>query len=160
VKTILERNGGLASPARTVKSLLGWRYPDPYTRSDPENIANGFYEVGVHDEQPDYPRGYNEPPGFTRVRSIAKAVCFLMSGRRIAEIHKTPRCEADFQLIFSSKRREHASKEDYGSRSWEGRERDLEMALSALSGLLSKAYPQEISFRFSDLTLLNRGPNG
>jgi len=107
--------------------------------------------VDIYDLEPDY-NGWNAPKGFSNVRSLTEAAFALKRGLRVAEIHKAQRAEADFQLIFGVRRRGNV---DAFSAPYRGVEGTVEDAVKELVVLLSKAFPNEISFKFDDVTILN-----
>lgn len=139
-KTMADR---LAVPARQIQSDVG---------------CEG--SVGIHDKRPDYGE-MNAPDGYTHIRSIVEAALLLKKGRRVGEVHKTPRCESDFQFIFTEKTPRGSRLEDFCQLGrYEYIDRILEQAVSELHRILSLGYPKEISFRFRDVTLLNRKRDG
>jgi hypothetical protein len=114
-------------------------------------------EVDVYEDVPVEYGGYNEPVGFTLARSLTRAAFAVKKGLRVVEVHKVRKAECGFQFVLHGKRAD-SYREDLSRDPSIGDVEDrIENAIWHLVRVLSNAWPREITFRFSDLTVLNAG---
>lgn len=87
-------------------------------------------------------------------RSLSGAAFLAKSGFRLVEIHKVNRAEANFQFIFTERKERGAKIADFSINS-KPSSVIIADAMRELVRVLSEGFSTTVSFRFSDVTVLN-----